>query len=462
MKKYDYRKATTTEYLELTNAALRHSNFYAQHTGNHHWTNRMFCKRDALVKMDCDYDDFLDSPQVQGNVLIMRNTLEIQEAMNEWLTWCCDPDYLICFEERDLGLRDEFPERSLSFMKEEYPEYYVHRHDQAILSNTIFRRKLVLCDGDRTIGWSEENKKVICRIRDDNKNMLKFTRGFKSKNENLTMTLYTKDVNYNSHIDLANRLRLRYKSRQYNDPVIFHTFWKGNLSEKHYMSVKSCYVTNVKNRSKRQIYVWVEDCTINDWYKKIEEIAKIIQYDNANEIKNTIFDQKYHIGNGIPFYVDMVRSLLLYKYGGCWFDLDVLFITAFDPLFLEFHDNVCVFQWEHQSYPNNAVYFSLHAKHVDMVHNIKYIIKRNRGWGFQEAELVYSLPLKFTVLPCAWIDPSWIENPLSIRFETVFDASERKISAKEFFPGIFAYHWHNQWNKTIDDTCILKQVFESL
>ena len=41
-----------------------------------------------------------------------------------------------------------------------------------------------------------------------------------------------------------------------------------------------------------------------------------------------------------------------------------------------------------------------------MKKNIDFIIKRNRGWGFQEASLTYNLPLDILVLPCSWISPA--------------------------------------------------------
>lgn len=183
MSKYEhYSKAVKSEYLDLINASLSNSDFYVQHTGSHTWTNRKFCKRDALIKMDCEHDEFLDSPQLQANFIIMRKTSEIQEAMQEWLDWCCHPDYLICYEEHDLNLRKKYLERNKSFIKEEYPEYLAHRHDQALLSNTIFRRRLPICDGDRIISWSGKNK-VMCKITNDKKGITNFVRSFLSNIE---------------------------------------------------------------------------------------------------------------------------------------------------------------------------------------------------------------------------------------------------------------------------------------
>ena len=52
-----------------------------------------------------------------------------------------------------------------------------------------------------------------------------------------------------------------------------------------------------------------------------------------------------------------------------------------------------------------------------MKKNIEFILKRNRGWGFQEALLSYDLPLDILVLPCSWFDASWIPNPYNIKIQ---------------------------------------------
>lgn len=73
------------------------------------------------------------------------------------------------------------------------------------------------------------------------------------------------------------------------------------------------------------------------------------------------------------------------------------------------------------NYPNGAIFISLEPRSSKMKDAIEFIIKRNRGWGFQEANLTYDLPLDFLVLPCSWFDPTWIKYPSTIKdiFSTV-------------------------------------------
>ena len=44
-----------------------------------------------------------------------------------------------------------------------------------------------------------------------------------------------------------------------------------------------------------------------------------------------------------------------------------------------------------------------------MKKNIEFIVKRNLGWGFQEANLTYDLPLDMLVLPVSWFNADWIK-----------------------------------------------------
>lgn len=123
-------------------------------------------------------------------------------------------------------------------------------------------------------------------------------------------------------------------------------------------------------------------------------------------MNNTNFIKDYRPQFGaVIFYSDFIRNILLYNYSGVWFDLDCFFLRSFDPILHNFENDICVYQWERQDYPNNAIYISLEAKSEKMKKNMDFIIERNRGWGFQEASLTYDTPLELLVLPCSWFDP---------------------------------------------------------
>lgn len=271
------------------------------------------------------------------------------------------------------------------------------------------------------------------------------------------MRLLCNTTDYAQTIEIAKGL-----SGTYDGDVTFHSFWNGVFSEKHYMSIRSCYHFNVSGRTNRKIIVWVEKNIPNEWNDRISKYADIRVFNYTEERKDTPMSDVNKFNPSPSFYSDVVRYTLLYKYGGCWFDLDVFFLRSFDPLFVHYSNDILVYTWENQSYPNGAIYISLIPRSEKMKLNIEFIRNRGRGWGFQEADLTFNLPLEMLVLPCSWFDPAWISNPYEITLAEFFDNSGRTISLKRFFSGAFCYHWHNKWNQPIHDSSIGRQLYTQL
>lgn len=267
------------------------------------------------------------------------------------------------------------------------------------------------------------------------------------------MKLLTTNTDYNETITIAYNLQ-----GVYDKPVIFHCYWNGSLNEKHLNSILSCYYFNVLN-NKHKIILWVENNIPNYFNQEISKYCTIRQFSLKEEIKLSNFmPTQFYYKKALSFYSDVVRYLLLYNYGGCWFDLDCLFLRNFDPIFKNYESEVCVYEWEKQNYPNGAIYISLIPNSSKMKKNIEFILKRNRGWGFQEALLSYDLPLDILVLPCSWFDPSWIPNPYNIKIQDFLKSQVKEYNFDNFFNGAFCYHWHNQWDNKIEENSIMDQL----
>lgn len=267
------------------------------------------------------------------------------------------------------------------------------------------------------------------------------------------MKLLIDKIDYIDTINVAINLK-----GEYNKSVIFHCYWNGVLNEKHLYSILSCYYFNVY-KNKHKIILWLENNDQNEFNKEIEKYAEIKIFLLNDEIKNTNFikniDTKY---KNITYYSNFIRTLLLYNYGGLWFDLDCFILRNFDPIFYNFKNEICLYQWEKQNYPNNAIYISLEPKSEKMKKNIQFIIDRNLGWGFQQANLTYDLNLDMLILPCSWFDPDWIKNPFNIGGEKFFIKTTYLYNFDNFFKGSFCYHWHNQWDKKIHNNSIIMQL----
>jgi hypothetical protein len=270
------------------------------------------------------------------------------------------------------------------------------------------------------------------------------------------MKLLTHATDYTETIDMAIKL-----SGEYNKSVIFHCYWNGALNEKHLFSILSCYYFNVY-KNKHKIVLWLENNTTNQYNHEIQKYADIRYFSLNDENVNTDFIRDFSYNKSLSFYSDVVRYLLLYNYGGIWFDLDCLILRNFDPLFYNFETEICVYNWENQNYPNGAIYMSLEAKSKKMKENIEFIINRNRGWGFQEACLTYDLPLNMLVLPCSWFDAGWIPNPYNNDCNNFFESTDKHYDFENFFKGSFCFHWHNRWNNKIQDDSIFRQLVSTI
>ena len=271
------------------------------------------------------------------------------------------------------------------------------------------------------------------------------------------MKLLTSSTDYSETINMANNLQGEYKKS-----VIFHCYWNGNLTEKHLISIVSCYYFNVY-KNKHKIILWLENNIPNEYNIEINKYCEIKQFSIAKAIEESSMNINFSYTKEVKqYYSDFIRSLLLYNYGGCWFDLDCLFLRNFDPIFLNFENEICLYQWEEQNYPNNAIFISLQKKSDKMKKNIEMINQLKRGWGFQQALLTYDIPLDLLILPCSWFDPDWLINPFNIGWNKCFENSDENYDLDTFFPGAFCYHWHNRWNKKIEENSILIKLFKSI
>jgi hypothetical protein len=271
------------------------------------------------------------------------------------------------------------------------------------------------------------------------------------------MKLLINQTDYTETIQVAENL-----NGEFNRSVVFHCYWNGALNEKHLYSILSCYYFNVY-KNKHKIILWLENNHPNQYNLEIQKYAEIHYFSLNDEINNTNFIEKnVYYNRSLSFYSDLVRYVLLYNYGGVWFDLDCFFLRSFDPLFSNFENEICVYKWENKNYPNGAIYISLEPKSEKMKKNIEYIINLNRGWGFQEANLTYDLPLDMLVLPCSWFDGDWIENPYNIGLDKFFEKSDKEYNFDNFFKGSFCYHWHNRWYNSTYEKSIIMQLVKTI
>lgn len=275
------------------------------------------------------------------------------------------------------------------------------------------------------------------------------------------MKFLTYTTDYLATIELAKQLVISEEESKTIEPVTFHCYWNGQLNDKHVISIGSCYHFHGKQH---KIILWIENNEPNEFNNIIDNWAEIRQFSYKDEIKdaNNLFDNYEYKDKYPPNYSDIVRYLLLYKYGGCWFDLDILFLRSFNPIFYHFKNETCVYQWENQNHPNGAIYISLTKNSRDLKEIIEFYKNYRSNWGFQNGDITYDMPFNLLVLPCSWFDAAWIENPYRITFDNFFQATNKRYNLNTLFNGAFCLHWHNRWNTPIEIDSPLHQLWKCM
>ena len=255
-----------------------------------------------------------------------------------------------------------------------------------------------------------------------------------------------------------------HENTTYTDSVIFHCYWNKEIEMNQLFSILSCYLTNVKDTNNK-IILWTDfniDLVKNKTiYLLLSEYCEIRYFNHIKERIETPLDN-HDVESGylnIPsFYSDYVRLILLSKYGGMWFDLDIIFFKSFDYLFSNY--DTFVMTWGSATHPNGPIFWSRNKELIDEITN--RFIKHGCGHlGFQDSfmdrgenQLHFSLEsdLGLTVLPCGWFDPMFCVGIKDTIPEDWDFANWFKDNNNEYFyDDAYCYHWHNRNHLPIEE-----------
>jgi hypothetical protein len=246
--------------------------------------------------------------------------------------------------------------------------------------------------------------------------------------------------------------------------LIFHSFWRvpREFGLKQMSSIKSIIVAHKDKLENIEIYLWSNvDLSDNHYFQEISKYVNLKIWNMKEEIKNTILEDCYFLKNSelindsfCWLESDLFRLLILHKYGGFYFDMDVLVLRDMSPLNnLEF-----VYQWGPTGYKcfhtntidtnfitNNAIMrldkgSDLSLEFLEIL-KVTYPAKNTTNWGCG----LHSKTIRneVLVLPCIWFNSEWgYEN-------TTFEPFKKHNNIK-FFDGAFNWHWHSRWDEPIE------------
>lgn len=245
-------------------------------------------------------------------------------------------------------------------------------------------------------------------------------------------------------------------------PLIAHTFWHGEIGAKQLFSLKSFICTQQIDCF--EIWLWMDGDEFFNKALQNEELNRLNQL-IGGKIKLKNWKLKEEIVNtpfmSIKWYfrwdrilvalADDFRIIALYKYGGLYFDLDVMFVKDFHPLLMR---DEFVYAWENQPFANNAL---IYLRQGSCLSNqiAKEMIKCKSSQPWRIFKYSNKSLSALMVYPCAMFDPLWLghEEWMPIKefadffreFSDDFVKNDNIQSFRDFFPSIYAYHWHNQW-----------------
>ncbi|KAI7864321.1 hypothetical protein BDF14DRAFT_1835237 [Spinellus fusiger] len=300
------------------------------------------------------------------------------------------------------------------------------------------------------------------------------------------------------------------KIKRYPDsvqPTLFHTYWSQSITdfgEKQFDTMESFIFSQNKNYTK--LIIWVssqdKDILVNTaaWNQTSKLAPQHIEYriiDYSVLVWNTslpTLDEWKLYANSVHKYEHdaLLRLLVLYHYGGVWFDIDTFIMRDFIPL-LEHEwvsQNNCHTHFEGNPFSNNLLHFKKKSPYVcelledsigkmiktmaikdaaeeQTIRNYQTIdsdtqdyLKQHRNtFGPDMYHRVYRKLLHhgirpWTILPWCFGNPTQCEKSISLP----------SIGSDDYFNVgmancIFAYHWHQQWNaKTGELYKYLKEI----
>jgi len=266
-------------------------------------------------------------------------------------------------------------------------------------------------------------------------------------------------IEYEDALQFLKKVKISENSFETN----FHVYSEIK-TERELLCLESFLATQNLNKSK--LFLWSDyDVTENELLKPYKKHINFRIYDPIKESQGTPLenftecltqrDEKYYLNS------DLFRLLICYKYGGCFVDMDIVFLRSFEPLL----ENEFLYMWGSEldfenfgccgSVMNLKKESELGKMFLEEIKSTPSI-PNSTSWGLSLFAKVYRKK-PFQVLPGFFFNVEWnMASPLSKNAKQNEDLN-RTIQSQWFsnplqnnehlFLESFAWHWHNSSNK---------------
>lgn len=243
----------------------------------------------------------------------------------------------------------------------------------------------------------------------------------------------------------------------------FHIYWNGVVGRKIALCIKSFLATQDMNRC--ELHLWLDTRTAwrehlrSPWLKPLLPHIQAHAFDLRRELAATgLGDRRLSAVEEPTQRSNFARLALLWHHGGWYVDADTVFLRDLRPLASEFpNDDLCC-RWAMQPFANNAV-LRLDAQGDTATRLLENAFDRQSARARDLMRFSESLDVNLLVLPSAVFDPLWLHHDGKDTYKDApfdkfgdFFAQDDSLTnvdrgemRQAFFPGAFAYHWHNRW-----------------
>jgi len=227
-----------------------------------------------------------------------------------------------------------------------------------------------------------------------------------------------------------------YDIEAFSDTLKYHGVWFGNVYDHLVLCIASLFTTQ-KNP---EVILWTD----KESYPKLIKLQKIfINYDFKIKLGcEFIEDCKSY--ESVTFRSDKWRFEILQKYGGIYFDLDILFLKDIS-WFVNYGKPIV-----QEGFPGENVFNSAIVYYPPNHKELKYILSRigqvSFGWTKLFEIQRISSDYEADLIENSMTDRGWIG------LEPSFDAFfMKKGITPECLGNSYVYHWHNRWSKTVHE-----------
>jgi hypothetical protein len=246
-----------------------------------------------------------------------------------------------------------------------------------------------------------------------------------------------------------------------------HLYWHGRIGRKQALAISSFLAT--QDLATAQLCLWLdaregyEGHAANRWLEPLLPRITVKAFDARQETRGTPLEGCAELYDQLPpvRHSNLVRSVVLYTYGGVYADMDVVFLRDLSPLMRAARPPEFCYRWSAaQPYANSAV-LAL-EQHSAAAGALLARCREKRSCRPRDVLRFDDTPdLDLLVLPCPYFDPLWpirdgrdrVSAAPFRRFEDFFRRFGWRVARPaipptldSFFPGAFTYHWHNGWN----------------